>query len=268
MVIPVHDLNPVHRTPIVTYLFILLNIAIFLVQPTARAPLTGRQTVAQFCEQEAFFERWAAIPRELTENTQLPPQQDTVETDAGPVTCPAPEPYEKTPVLSVLFAMFLHGGWLHLIGNMLFLYVFGNNVEDRLGRVLFPLFYVACGYVATYAFALTDPDSTTTLVGASGAIAGVLGAYLLLYPRAKVTSLMPFLFFLPIRLPAWIVLGSWFLLQYLYAEGSGVNAATGGGVAYWAHVAGFVAGMVLILPALARGRPPAPRRGGRPPAWR
>src|SRR3712207_3224181 len=134
--------------------------------------------------------------------------------------------------------MFLHGGWLHLLGNMLFLFVFGNNVEDRLGRFRFTVFYLACGYVATYAFAFFYSNSTESLVGASGAIAGVLGAYLLLFPRAKVLSLVPFLFFFPLRLPAWMVLGSWFLLQYFYFRGAGVSGGTE--VAYLAHVAGFV----------------------------
>jgi membrane associated rhomboid family serine protease len=164
------------------------------------------------------------------------------------------------PFLSVLSAMFLHGGLLHLLGNMLFLFVFGNNVEDRLGRVRYLLFYLACGYAATYGFALANPTSQETLVGASGAIAGVLGAYLVLFPRARVTSLIPFLFFIPIWLPAWVVLGSWFVLQWLYFQGAGT--AQGAGVAYLAHVVGFVVGVVLVfvLGGMRVRRPP-------PPSW-
>jgi membrane associated rhomboid family serine protease len=156
-----------------------------------------------------------------------------------------PPDYEKQPFVSALTAMFLHGGWLHLLGNMLFLFVFGNNVEDRLGRVKFLLWYLAWGLVATYAFAATMPSSESVVVGASGAIAGVLGAYLILFPKAKVVSLIPFFFFIPARLPAWVVLGSWFLLQWFYAAGTGVTE--GSGVAYLAHVAGFLAGLVAAL---------------------
>jgi membrane associated rhomboid family serine protease len=155
-----------------------------------------------------------------------------------------PAPYDKSPFVSVLTAMFLHGGWLHLLGNMLFLWVFGNNVEDRLRRLPFLGFYLLCGYAATYGFALFERGSSEPLVGASGAIAGVLGAYLVLFPRARVLSLLTFFFFLPVRLPAWVVLGSWFLLQYLYFRGSGL--AEGSGVAYGAHVIGFLVGALLI----------------------
>jgi membrane associated rhomboid family serine protease len=166
-----------------------------------------------------------------------------LQTTAGPVLC-RPGHYWKNPVLSVLTAMFLHGGWAHLLGNMLFFFIFGNNVEDRLGRIRFLLFYLASGFVAAYGYALAFSDSTAPLIGASGAIAGCLGAYLVLFPRARVTALVPFLFFLPLRLPAWLVLGFWFLLQYAYASGGGV--AQGASVAYFAHVAGFLFGALVI----------------------
>lgn len=262
MVLPIHDDNPVRRLPVVTYLLILLNIGIFLTSPIAGDPLLrGQQTVASVCEQSAYFDRYAAIPKEVVSNRQLPPRPVGVPTDEGVVACPV-QRYDKVPVLSVLFAMFLHGGWLHLLGNMLFLYIFGNNVEDRLGRLRYLGFYLLCGYAATYGFALSDPSSTTTLVGASGAVAGVLGAYLLLFPRARVTSIIPPLFFLPFRLPAWVVLGFWFLLQYWYSAGAGVGS--GAGVAYLAHVVGFVVGVALVIP-LRNKRPPPPVR---PPVWR
>ena len=127
--------------------------------------------------------------------------------------------------LSVFTAMFLHGSWLHLLGNMLFLYIFGNNIEDRLGHVRFTLFYLVCGYAAAYGYALVNESSGDPLIGASGAIAGVLGAYLVLYPKARVWVLVPFLIFLPLRLPAWLVLGFWFVLQAVYSSGGGVSAA-------------------------------------------
>lgn len=166
-----------------------------------------------------------------------------------------PPTYDKSPPLSVLTAMFLHGSWLHLLGNMLFLLIFGNNIEDRLGHVRFAVFYVVCGYAAAYGFAYLNADSADPLIGASGAIAGVLGAYLVLYPRARVWVLVPFLVFLPLRLPAWLVLGFWFALQAVYSSGGGVSTA--GTVAYEAHVVGFLVGMLLAWP-LRPGTPPPP----------
>jgi membrane associated rhomboid family serine protease len=263
--IPIHDRNPTLRTAWVTLALIALNIIVFLMEPVAFSLSGNPSTAADVCHQESFFRRYAAIPRELTHNEQLP---ETVADTPGRVVgnaveCPVTRPrYDKVPFLSVLYAMFLHGSWLHLLGNMLFLWVFGNNVEDRLGRVRYLLFYLLCGYIATYGFAFADPNSVTTLVGASGAIAGVLGAYLLMFPRARVTSLIPFLFFIPAQFPAWIVLGSWFVLQWFYAQGASVGS--GAGVAYLAHVVGFIAGIVLVI--LFGGLSQQRRRP--PPTWR
>ncbi|MDX6213345.1 MAG: hypothetical protein QOF82_2432 [Frankiales bacterium] len=242
MVIPVHDQNPVRRTPVVTYALIVANLLVFLVEPIHQY-FIGSQTVADVCHQYAFFDKWAAIPKELLSGHPLGAHQYVISTGAGQISCPVDVFPHKSPALSVLYSMFLHAGWLHILGNMLFLYVFGNNIEDRLGRIKFLAFYIGAGYAAAYGFSAMDPGSTTTLVGASGAIAGVLGAYLILYPRAKVLSLLPFLFFLPVRLPAWLVLGSWFVLQYVYAAGAGVGQ--GAGVAYVAHVVGFIFGMLV-----------------------
>jgi membrane associated rhomboid family serine protease len=257
MVIPIHDRNPVRRTPWITYLLIAANFAIFLaIEPIDHLPTFHQNTtVAQACHQERFFERYGAIPRGLTTGHPVAPRRIGVRTNRGVVACPA-QHYDKSPALSVLFAMFLHGGWLHILGNMLFLFVFGNNVEDRFGRLGFLAFYLVSGYVAAYAFAFAFAGSTQPLIGASGAIAGVLGSYLVLYPRAKVTSLVPFLFFIPLRLPAWVVLGFWFVLQYAYSQGAAV--ASGAGVAYVAHVAGFVFGALVGL--VARAVRPPPRR--------
>lgn len=256
MVLPVHDVNPTRRTPYVTYLLITINVVVFLLSPVSHY-VAGSDSAAQQCSTVAFFDRYAAEPRELIHNQPDPSaatgQVGHVGTRAGCVV-QSPPPYAKSPFLSVLTAMFLHGGWLHLGGNMLFLFVFGNNVEDRLGRLRFALFYLFCGYAATYGFSLFSPNSSTPLVGASGAIAGVLGAYLVLFPRARVWSLLTFLFFLPVRLPAWLVLGSWFLLQYLYFRGAGV--ASGGGVAYGAHVVGFLVGAALVWRLRGSGRHP------------
>ncbi len=157
-------------------------------------------------------------------------------------------------MLSVLEAMFIHAGWLHLLGNMLFLMIFGNNIEDRFRKLPFLLFYLFCGYVAAYGYAWSFQTSVDPLLGASGAIAGVLGAYLVLYPRARVWSLVPFLFFIPLRIPAWLVLGSWFVLQWLYAAGYAASGETG--VAYVAHLFGFLAGALVGLVVRAASPPP------------
>ena len=243
MVLPVHDVNPTRRTPVVTYLLIAINVVAFLFSPVSHH-IVGDSPQADACTQVAFFDKYAAEPKEVLSN-QAQPQRRVILTDGErQYACPAPKPFHKSPFLSVLTAMFLHGGWLHLLGNMLFLYVFGNNVEDRLGRLKYTGFYVLCGYAATYGFSLFQHNSTEPLVGASGAIAGVLGAYIVLFPRAKVWSLLTFFFFLPVRLPAWLVLGSWFVLQYLYFRGAGL--AQGSGVAYGAHVVGFVVGALLV----------------------
>ena len=246
MVLPVHDDNPTRRVPVVTYALILANVVAFLLSPVA-AHVVGDTPLRQECRQIAFFDEYAAKPHELLTNHQEPVgATGRLRREGSRVGCEGqhPPPYKKKPYLSVLYAMFLHGGWLHLLGNMLFLYVFGNNVEDRLGRLKYLAFYVGCGYAATYGFAVFQASSTAPLVGASGAIAGVLGAYLVLYPRAKILALLTFFFFFPLRLPAWLVLGSWFVLQYAFAQRAGIAAGTG--VAYWAHVIGFVVGAVLV----------------------
>ncbi|HYK28973.1 MAG TPA: rhomboid family intramembrane serine protease [Streptosporangiaceae bacterium] len=247
MVIPVHDVNPVRRTPWVTYALVAINVVVFLLTPAALGTLAARPGPSALCHQAAFYDRYAAIPRELTTGRQLRlvPNGVAVRSPHG-VACVVHRPaYHKSPPLSVLWSMFLHEGWLHLLGNMLFLVVFGNNVEDRMRKLPFLIFYLACGYVAAYGFALANSTSTEPLIGASGAISGILGAYLVLWPRARVWSLVPFLLFLPLRIPAWIVLGLWFLLQWAYS--TGLAAPGAGSVAYLAHVFGFLAGVIVGL---------------------
>ncbi|GAA2961923.1 rhomboid family intramembrane serine protease [Streptomyces enissocaesilis] len=165
--------------------------------------------------QSAYFERWGVIPSELLSGT-------------------------PSALVTPLTALFVHGNWLHLLGNMLFLYVFGVMAEERMGRVQFALFSVGGGYLALLAYAVAHAGSDETLVGASGGISAVLGAFLFLFPSARVTSLFPFLLFLPLRFPAWIVLVFWFVLQWLAAR----SAGPGPGVAYLAHVAGFCVGFL------------------------
>jgi membrane associated rhomboid family serine protease len=235
MVIPVYDTPPARRRPVVTYTLIGLCTVVFLLGPLSGfSPSYGTGHRLQ-CAQAVYVARWGVVPGELFHG-QLPVGRLDL-----PAGCPVPHPFGKVPAVSVLTAMFLHGSWLHLIGNMLFLHVFGDNVEHRMGRVRFALFYLAAGYLATYGFALAHPQGTQSLVGASGAISGALGAYLYLCPRTRITSVFPFLFFVPLRFPAWTVLVFWFVLQWLAARD-----ATGSGpaVAYLAHVVGFAFGFL------------------------
>lgn len=261
VVIPVHDVNPVRRTPWVTYGLIALNIVIMLLTPLFSNSGIQPETLAELCRQQAFFQHYGAIAQELISNhQQILVATGQVGQRAGTCALGAAD-YTKIPALSVVTSMFLHAGWLHLLGNMLFLWVFGNNIEDRFGRVRFLLLYLVAGYAAAYGYALANPDSTQPLVGASGAISGVLGAYLVLFPLARVWSLVPILFFIPLRLPAWLVLGMWFVLQGLYSAGLGV--ADGGDVAYLAHVIGFVVGILAALRFRRSVTPPPTQR--RPP---
>ena len=267
MVIPVHDVNPLRRTPWVTYLLLVANVVVLLLTPGTLPVAASHAAMA--CRQDAFYDRYGAIPHEMITGRQLRhvPSGRSVLTRRGKACVIARPKYHKNPVLSVLEAMFVHSGWLHLLGNMLFLLIFGNNVEDRFRRLPYLVFYLACGYVAAYGFAAVHPGSVEPLVGASGAISGVLGAYLALFPRARVWSLVPFLFFIPLRIPAWLVLGLWFVIQWFYATG---NAAGGGAVAYVAHVFGFVAGLVvgLVVRAVSGGGQPSerPPRASRQPS--
>jgi membrane associated rhomboid family serine protease len=213
--IPLQDDNPSERPPTVTISFIVLCVLVFLYQ----ASLPPRPS-------EAFVFQYGAIPALLFGEADLPP--------AIAVGIPA--------YGTLLTSMFLHGGWMHLIGNMLYLWIFGDNVEDVMGHARFVIFYVTCGVLAALSHAVTDPTSTIPMVGASGAISGVLGAYILLFPRAHVLVFMPGLGMM--RVAAGIVLGLWFVMQLL--SGGMSIGGPGGGVAFFAHIGGFVAGMALI----------------------
>jgi membrane associated rhomboid family serine protease len=164
----------------------------------------------------------------------------------------------------ILTSMFLHGGFLHVGGNMLYLWIFGDNIEDRLGHGRYLMFYLLCGFLATLGHAFFNPESVVPAIGASGAIAGVLGAYIVLFPRARVTTLIPIFFFITVReIPAVVLLGFWFVLQLFSGVGSlgAAGAESAGGVAWFAHIGGFVAGMALVF-LFGGGR----RRGLRPVA--
>ncbi|MFE0734401.1 MULTISPECIES: rhomboid family intramembrane serine protease [Streptomyces] len=201
--------------PAVTYTLIAACCLLFAVGPVSGLHPGYGTGDALLAAQSAYFRAWGVIPAELISG-------------------------EPRALLTPLTALFVHGSWLHLLGNMLFLYVFGAMTEERMGPVGFALFYVVTGYLALLGYAVAHADSEQTLVGASGAISAVLGAFLFLFPRARVTSLFPFLFFLPLRFPAWIVLIFWFVLQWLAAR----SAGAGPGVAYLAHVVGFSVGFL------------------------
>ncbi|MEU6378109.1 rhomboid family intramembrane serine protease [Streptomyces sp. NPDC046909] len=220
----------------VTYGLIALCCALFVIGPAAGLNPAYGSGDALLATQRAYFHRWGVVPAELFEGS-------------------------ARAALTPATALFVHGSWVHLLGNMLFLYVFGVLTEERMGRVQFTLFYVGCGYLALLGYAAANADSEQSLVGASGAISAVLGAFLYLFPGARITSLLPFLFFLPLRFPAWVVLPFWAALQWLAAG----RAAQGPGVAYLAHLVGFGLGFafawVRFPPATAvssRGTTPGP----------
>jgi membrane associated rhomboid family serine protease len=222
-VIPLRDENPIRIVPVVNWGLVAACVVVFLVQVGLGSEGFNRMIFGL-----------GVIPAVLLGHARLPPEIELV-----------------PPALSVLSSMFLHGGWLHLAGNMLYLWIFGDNIEDRMGHLRFLVFYLVCGIAAVFAQALPAPQSIVPMVGASGAISGVLGAYLLLFPRARVLVLVPFGFILQaIRLPAVWVLGLWFLIQLL----SSLAAPEGeGGVAFRAHLGGFIAGL-LLAPLFLLGR--------------
>ncbi|KJH72852.1 rhomboid family intramembrane serine protease [Aliterella atlantica] len=221
--VPLRDNNPTTITPYVTYGLFAANIAVFIFQLSLSEPqLAG------------FFQIAAMVPRELSGGS-----------------CPRSFLAQPIPEWATLFtSQFLHGGFLHIAGNMLFLWIFGNNIEDRLGHFKFLFFYLTCGALAALAQWFFSQGSCIPSLGASGAIAGVMGAYILRFPHAKVLTLVPLGFFLTtFQLPAYLFLGFWFLQQAFFSFASlGVRTNVGmesGGIAYWAHAGGFVVGAVL-----------------------
>jgi membrane associated rhomboid family serine protease len=261
VLIPLRDSNPTRHFPIVTVVIIALNVLVFayeITRPTATLPSYPEGIPVQVSGFDEVTAEWGFVPCEVQDTCDH--ENVTVLPAAGRSDVGYQVQVPDHPVWQTVFtAMFLHGGWLHIAGNMLFLWIFGNNVEDSMGRPRFVVFYLLCGVLATLTQWLTDVGSNVPNIGASGAIAGVLGGYLLLYPRAKVTTLLFLVvFFTWLQIPAWVVLGFWFVLQL---ADSSVGGAGGGGVAYFAHVGGFVAGLALIrVFAKQMPRPPTPPR--------
>jgi len=235
--IPISDQNPTLRTPVVTMLILVaLGATWVLVQG---AGLSNELLIQSVCD-------LGFVPGEVTRLARLGSGVPLGEFHGVPVWCIVDQ--DPINVWTPLTSMFLHGGWMHLLGNGLYLWIFGNNIEDSLGRLRFPVFYAACGLAAAAAQAAVDPASAVPMVGASGAISGVMGAYLILYPRVRVNILpLPFWWLGIISVPAWMVLIFWFGTQVLSGIPALLPARTGpvGGVAFWAHIGGFVAGMVL-----------------------
>lgn len=214
---PIWDDVPTKKFPLITVILIVLNSIVYLYQMSLGE---------RFNE---FIYSMGLLPFEITHNIDIFP--------------PGPSPI----YLTILFSMFLHGSIVHLLGNMLFLWIFGNNIEDYLGKKYFVIFYIFCGTAAALTQIFFNPDSIVPMVGASGAIAGVLGAYLLLYPRAKVTTVIIFGFFIRlIKIPAVVVLSFWIVYQFLYGISSLAVKSGEGGVAWFAHIGGFISGIIII----------------------
>ncbi len=211
--LPLRDLNPTRRIPVLTYGLIAINVVIFFWEYSLSAEAL-----------DAVFFRLAVVPANVLQ-----------------------DPFSLETLMDFVRSMFFHGGWAHLIGNMLYLWLFGDNLEDRMGIPLFLFLYFTSGFVAAIAQILVDPGSPVPMIGASGAIAGVLGGYLILFPGVRVRGIIPLGWFIrSVEWPAWAVLGLWFVLQLFNGAISlGVTTGITGGVAFFAHIGGFVAGLLL-----------------------
>lgn len=252
---PLHDDNPTEIFPVMTVLLIgVTGAAWWFLQG---AGLSRDVMVDSVCtlgaipvEVTTWMRGWWPAVGEL-----LPPASE-----GGADAAAGPCRLGGLTWEALFTSMFMHGGWMHIVGNLWFLWIFGNNVEDSMGHLRFVLFYLVTGLTAALAHVVTNPGSVVPMVGASGAISGIMGAYVVLYPRARIDTLFYFLFFIRvIPLPAWVMLGYWMFIQLV---GSAATAVVGGGgVAYEAHIGGFVAGVALIFPFRNRKLVGAKRRG-------
>ena len=270
--IPIGDSVRSRSFPYVNIAIIALNVLVFFYELTlGTIPDTFFRALPRlgfFSELDLFYFDWGTIPACLSDRFGFEPE-------VAPAVLETFCSESRRVTFSPFSSMFIHGGWFHLIGNMIFLWVFGDNVEDAMGHVRYAAFYVIAGLAATTAHVAIDPSDITPAIGASGAIAGVLGAYIVLYPRATVAAILPIfiLFWMPFYVPAIVLIGVWFVLQLL--NGVAALATTdvvgaGGGVAWFAHIGGFVAGLALVkLFVLGRSVATVPRRARyrRPPGW-
>lgn len=269
--IPVGDTNHRHSTPWVTWLIIAVNVAVFLYMvglaskpEVVRTDRRGREFAEVHTDlpdcyglkafdtpADRFICRYAFQPQEFF--------------DAVAGRDDFPQEARGRALLAILTSMFLHGGWLHILGNMLFLWVFGDNIEDRLGHLVYLLFYLLAGATSAFIQGIIEPESVVPVLGASGAVAGVLGAYLLWFPTATIRVVIPFfiLIFIPLPIPAWFMIGMWFVQNLLAGYATIADAADpGGGVAWFAHIGGFLFGMLIAL-AAGSGR----KRARAAPRW-
>ena len=237
--LPLHDNIPPRSFPFVNYTMIAICAVVFLAQlavPEGEPRLVEKLGMipARVQNPDQPVEIPVAVEQVMTDRGL---QQKLIKREAAPSSVPA--------VATLLTCIFLHGGWMHFLGNMWFLHIFGDNIEDRFGHFGYALFYMGCGVAASYAHYMTDPSSTVPTLGASGAIAGVMGAYLVWYPKAQVQALIPLGVIMQMMVvPAPLFLGVWFAIQAFQGMAS---SAAGGGVAWWAHIGGFVVGAVLAI---------------------
>lgn len=223
--IPISDANPTRRVPVVNWALIVINVVVFIYEITLRP----RQL-------DALILNWGVIPNHILFGLTDPLQ-------TAPMTW-----------ITLITSQFLHAGWAHILGNMLFLWVFGDNIEDVLGHIPYLVFYLVSGVVAGLVQAVVSAPTNLPSIGASGAIAGVLGAYIVLYPWARISILFPILIlFWTIQIPAVVVIGWWFVQQFFYGIGV-LSDAAASGIAFWAHIGGFVIGMIMIIPFIGRAR--------------
>ena len=232
MLLPIGDDNQLrHSRPVVVYIIVAINIVVFAFFQQFASDAGGPFTYA-----------YSVVPYEITHNVDL---VQPVRVPDGPAVPQFPGP---SPIwLTILTSMFMHGGLMHIAGNMLYLWIFGDNIEDNFGHVRFLIFYLVCGIAASFAHILVDPDSVTPSLGASGAIAGVLGAYLIMFPRNRVRALLPLgILWTTVELPAIVVLGFWIVIQ-IFSQYTATFKPGEGGVAYMAHIGGFAAGVALCF---------------------
>jgi hypothetical protein len=244
--IPLKDDAPRITTPYVTYLLIAVNILVFLFEKMMESGYHGEANLNSFIYQLGVVP--ARITVALFNNGYVPWNLiGALHTRYVPTAA---------AIVPIFTSMFLHGSWLHIIFNMWALWIFGDNVEDYLGHFLYLVLYLVSGVAAAALHTLFNLNSTMPTVGASGAIAGVMGAFFILYPRARVLTLVPFFFVFFVWLPAWVVLGYWFVAQFLSGAASAITTAASrsSGIAFWAHVGGFLAGMLLVKVFPARAR--------------
>ena len=272
--LPLKDNNPTARFPVMTVALIVINVAVFIWQ--LNFPTDKKLDEVGFGSIDQSSLEYGAIPYRIAHAESRDCAVGAVAQSQGQfeagVVCPGTRDYDEAVAIgrenpdaqpirineaawwvTLFTSMFMHGGFLHIAGNMLFLWVFGNNIEDRLGRLKFLLFYLVAGLIAVYTQALIDTSSTAPTIGASGAIAGVLGAYALLFPKARVLTLIFIIFFVTlVEIPALILLAVWFILQFVPALGQvAVESGGGEGVAYFAHVGGFVFGLAVAAVMLS-----------------